>query len=350
MARTAFFFPGLIVLTLTLACNGGNGKGDADTDAAEDRVETDGDFDVAAEDAPVEHPDTAEEDLPADDLPADDAPPDETPADPVEEDAPADADDGEEAADVPAEEAPAYTPLEYCIDIYTALCAHLAACCTAGEMASLETIGFACAGVETMGQVRDCNQKITRELDASTSIHFDAVRAQECVGGYTTYLSTGGCALEAAAPTAYAGFMAEYPDRFAECAFTLYGDIAPGDPCTEPLECTPGSFCDRHGSSGTCVARGVADAPCDRDIACMQTLVCDPATSTCRPPGGDGAECGSYLECDLDHACDAAVDPPVCRPWLEPGEACDNGYDDCTGLFCDLSGGAGVCADICDGL
>ena len=37
MARTALLFPGLIVLTLAVACNGGSGGGDGETDVAEDR-------------------------------------------------------------------------------------------------------------------------------------------------------------------------------------------------------------------------------------------------------------------------------------------------------------------------
>jgi hypothetical protein len=132
-----------------------------------------------------------------------------------------------------------------------------------------------------------------------------------------------------------------YRNSPASCRFM--GTRDPGMACTENAQCKS-AYCKRPNEDmcGVCGAPGAADAPCEEDDDCAQSLVCHEDDKKCVAPAAMGMACNDAVPCRVGLRCDG-----TCMPQLnQVGADCD-GDDDCNfslGLFC--NGLTGKCMEV----
>jgi hypothetical protein len=148
------------------------------------------------------------------------------------------------------------------------------------------------------------------------------------------------------------------------CFGALTGTLAAGAPCTDPIECSPGQFCDPVDGGGGSVCAplrttgqscgdfgpngfGSADTACSYRASGNTGLYCkfgtfpvpfaDAGSWLCEPAQGTGANCFNELECQSDlcnpdenYVCVTAetlVTPSVCSAYIKPAPVVDAGSD-----------------------
>ncbi len=183
----------------------------------------------------------------------------------------------------------------------------------------------------------------------------------ECIGGYCNIESPEQCLAGGATCTAYLATGANCASGLCapgyHCEMTCVADPAisvlqaGGDCSVADTVCADGLYCD---GTSHCVARKAAPSACTGDRECLEGLDCK--SNVCTAPlqvgatcaGGDcatglycngsavcaaypglGASCaappsGDEVLC-VDSWCDSASMEPTCKPYLDPGSACDPG-------------------------
>lgn len=122
------------------------------------------------------------------------------------------------------------------------------------------------------------------------------------------------------------------------------GYCTAGAPCFDVFDhtdCPEGTYCvgEAVGTS-TCRPPGPEGAPCVEDETCTSGF-CDPVDQTCGTKLADGQACFDHLECASGY-CDATTQ--TCAPTLSSGEICDSFSDaQCAGGYCDTTGVDPVC-------
>jgi hypothetical protein len=115
-----------------------------------------------------------------------------------------------------------------------------------------------------------------------------------------------------------------------------------GDACGAGLPCAEGLFCD---AMDQCAALAGVDEACSPEAGtCSDDLVCDPATSTCRPRAALGAPCTVDVGCAAQVCVSCRPDEEgmlLCQPKGLSGDPC-LAPTDCAGGTCE----EGVCVDV----
>jgi hypothetical protein len=123
-----------------------------------------------------------------------------------------------------------------------------------------------------------------------------------------------------------------YRNTPASCRFM--GTRDPGMACTEDSQCKTG-FCKRPNDDmcGMCGTPGAADAACEEDDDCAQSLICHEDDKKCVVPAGMGMPCTEAVPCRVGLRCAGGT----CMAQLnQVGADCEEN-EDCNnsmGLFC----------------
>ena len=169
----------------------------------------------------------------------------------------------------------------------------------------------------------------------------DCDSSRLCQQGY--YCASNGTCPGHCAPRQPGGAAVSWPGACAESTFARYEALPDG------------------GSQYVCTAKQSLGGTCTSTAECLEPLLCDATTSTCRPPGGAGETCGAPSQfttaCSIGQtlACQPQVDGGAarCASRARRGELCGFCVSD---LRCIKDGGSfGVCGDLavqgesCDG-
>lgn len=191
--------------------------------------------------------------------------------------------------------------------VANAWCANLGACCA--------TWSYTYSQQACEAAMREFVQKDYVDRAAPLSgVSYDAAKAGECV-------QLSGVIAAACAPTDQ-----QIEAANAACMGAYVGTKVAGQPCSDDLECAPGSDgqarCDESGSGHTCVdqepftqAHGAAGE------ACAETCAADPGGgTTCWGTSSTSGSASCYVEDGL--ACSSGG---ICAPLSPLGQACETG-------------------------
>ena len=293
----------LLAAALAASCGGGGG-GDSQDGIADDAASFQ-DVDAVIDTSP---------DIPPDSI--------DTPVDtPVEEEPPSD------------------WAAEICLRMVSGLCDYTAACCDGSEAALQQAEwNLNCADVPSSLGYTECYAWVSGLL-ASPHVHVDAGRVETCLSQYASFVA------DCPGPSPVAGYYLMTVGRIGDCDGMFFGDLAAGVSCAHSDECAVELYC--HAGDGVCRPRAGADSACTANDQCTRGMVCS-STGTCRTMGTGGEACITQLDCRLDHRCDTASMPVVCRTFKQAGENCA-AYAECASGTCDTSVTPNRCTGFCDG-
>jgi hypothetical protein len=256
---------------------------------------------------------------------------------------------------------------DYAQTAASSFCAAIGACCES------HAIPFDAATCE-----QNTRAGITANIarNSALRVNYDANAAGACVSALTN----------AAQTCTFSGDAASLNARFNDCGQVFVGELSPGQPCSDPSECT-GVLADCgegactaavHGAAGQgCLGSCVADSctptpgaptqPVDSAVWCFadEGLYCSPAFACtafaaigqpCSAGGCvDGAFCNAGV-CAAEHStgsCAAASDACSSQSYCDASAQCQlkhpsgavcAGSVECESDNCALSGGQGTCA------
>jgi hypothetical protein len=284
------------------------------------------------------------EDADAGDPAAEDAAADDAFPDPVEGDQeiPEDvqADEGQDIADVPAEEIEENAASVFCLQMTDAFCDYVTACCNADEQSALAALVVDCAAPEGSAFFHACYDGIGPYVVDGTAEIYDAA-VPGCLAIFSDMASS--CPDFNAAPMNRTWYMD------AGCSEVVRGLLSPSEDCYDSEQC-PGSgtssyYCDLGSSPSTCQPRKTQGTACTVNDECMAGDVC--VSDACSAHSSADGPCDEDDDCDLGTYCD--VDGgAVCREMLDAGTECDTTDDLCAGRC--MEGDPPTCAAFCDGI
>lgn len=203
---------------------------------------------------------------------------------------------------------------DYCERFAASTCRFQYQCCNARERSTLGGLG----GQGAHSTEAECVEELTKAACSSLAVYADA---EENGRVEWDYAAQNECLqpFEEAANTCDAegvlGFQISSTCSFQDLATGL---VADGETCFITGECA--------GDESLCVVNQ-PDDPDDQLVT---------AKGTCTPPPGTGDECPDFV-CASGLYCDASLDPRVCAPLKDEGDACAAAFE-CLSAICGVDG------------